>query len=127
MRSLSGVFSVAVVAWYAGSAPAGRAGITVLALSANVYVIIYATSVRMYSMETFLVFAGILAVRRAFERPSIERLASSARVVAILIYTQYWGFYIVWRSPSSCWVPRCALRRCARRRCGCSSLSWSGS
>lgn len=99
VRSLSGIFSVASLplAWWCGKRSGGRvvAWITVLVLVANPYAIIYATSVRMYSMEVFLVFAGILAVRRAFELPSLQRVALLGLLVAILVYTQYWGFYVV--------------------------------
>ena len=113
-RSLSGVFGVAAIplAWQCGKRTGGRrtAWIAVLVLCANPYAIIYATSVRMYSIEVFLVFAGILAVRRTFEKPTWERAAVVGALVAILIYTQYWGFYIgaalgllllgsIWRAP----------------------------
>lgn len=99
VRSLAGIFSVASfpLVWHCGKRTGGRrvAWIAVLVFAANPYAIIYATSARMYSIEIFLVFAGILAVWRAFERPTIDRLALLAGLVAILIYTQYWGFYIV--------------------------------
>ena len=55
----------------------------------------YATSARMYSLEIFVVFAGILAVRRAFERPSVDRVALVGLLAAIVVYPQYWGFYLV--------------------------------
>lgn len=98
-RSLSGVFSVASLplAWFCGKRVGGRATawIAVLVLAASPYAFVYATSVRMYSLETLLVFAGILAVRRAFERPSLGRVALVGGLAAILLYTQYWGFYVV--------------------------------
>ena len=98
VRSLSGVFGVASLplAWSCAKRSGGRATawIAVLVLALNPYAIIYSTSVRMYSMETFLVFAGILAVRRGFERPSLERVGLLALLTAILVYTQYWGFYV---------------------------------
>ncbi len=97
-RSMSGIFGVAALplAWFCGKRIGGRATawIAVVVLSVNTYAIIYSTSARMYSMEIFLVFAGILAVRRAFERPSVERVALLGLLAAILIYTQYWGFYL---------------------------------
>ncbi|HEY5013330.1 MAG TPA: glycosyltransferase family 39 protein [Acidimicrobiia bacterium] len=98
VRSMSGIFGVAALplAWLCGKRTGGRATawIAVVVLAANPYAIIYSTSVRMYSMEVFLVFAGILAVRRAFERPSLPRVALLTVLVAVLVYTQYWGFYV---------------------------------
>jgi len=99
VRSLSGVFSVASLplAWYCGKRIGGRATawIAVLVLSANPYAVVYATTARMYSIEIFLVFAGILAVRRAFERPALDRVALLALLAAVLVYTQYWGLYLL--------------------------------
>jgi 4-amino-4-deoxy-L-arabinose transferase-like glycosyltransferase len=97
-RSLSGVATVASfpLAYFCGKRIAGRAmgWIAVVVLSVNAYVVIYATTARMYALEQFLVFAGILAVRRAFEKPTVGRVALVGFLVAVLIYTQYWGFYI---------------------------------
>jgi hypothetical protein len=99
VRALSGVFSVASLplAWQCGKRIGGRATawIAVLVLSASPYAVVYATTTRMYSIEIFLVFAGILVVRRAFERPTFDRVALLAVLTAILVYTQYWGLYLV--------------------------------
>jgi mannosyltransferase len=99
VRSLSGIFSVASLplAYFCGKRIGGRrtAWTAVLVLAANPFAFIYATSVRMYSLETFLVFAGILAVRRAFDQPSLGRVAFVAVLTSLLVYTQYWGFYVV--------------------------------
>jgi 4-amino-4-deoxy-L-arabinose transferase-like glycosyltransferase len=98
-RSLSGIFSVATLplAWFYGKRTGGRttAWIALLVLVANPYAIVYATSARPYSLLIFLVFAGLLAVKRAFEQPTLPRLALVGLLVAILVYTQYWGFYVV--------------------------------
>lgn len=98
-RSLAGVFGVASLplAWWCGKRTGGptTAWIAVLVLAANPYAIVYATSARMYGIEICLVFAGILLVRRAFERPSLGRVAPIAVLVAALVYTQYWSFYLV--------------------------------
>jgi mannosyltransferase len=97
VRSLSGVFSVATLplAYFCGKRVGGRrtAWITVLVLATSPYAFLYATTVRMYSLEAFLVFAGILAVRRAFDRPSLGRVALVGALSALLLYTQYWGLY----------------------------------
>ncbi len=99
VRSLSGVFSVASLplAWYCGKRIGGRstAWIAVVVLVASPYAVVYATTARMYSIEIFLVFAGILVVRRAFERPTLDRVALLALLAAIIVYTQYWGLYLV--------------------------------
>lgn len=99
VRSLSGVFAVASLppAWYCGKRIGGRATAwaAVLMLSASPYAVVYATSARMYSLEIFVVFVGILAVRRAFERPSLDRVALVGLLTAVIIYLQYWGFYLV--------------------------------
>jgi uncharacterized membrane protein len=98
-RALSGVFSVAAlpVAWCCARRAGGRAlaWIALLVLVSSPYAITYATSARMYSLEMLLVFAGILAVRRVLDDPSWPRLALVAVVTALLVYTQYWAFYLV--------------------------------
>lgn len=99
VRSLSGVFAIATlpVAWYAGRRIGGPrvAWAAALVLAANPYAIRYATETRMYALEIFLVFAGILAFRRAFEAPTTGRLAVLALVVSALLWNQYWAFYLV--------------------------------
>jgi mannosyltransferase len=98
-RSLSGVISLATLplAWFAGRRLAGRqvAWFAVLVLAASPYAAVYATSTRMYALVMLLVFAGYLAVVRALERPTPARLAVVALVTALLVYTQYWCFYLV--------------------------------
>jgi mannosyltransferase len=98
-RSLSGLISLATLplAWFAGRRLGGRrvAWFAVLVLAASPYAVLYATSTRMYALLMLLVFAGYLAVVRALERPSPARLAVVALVTALLVYTQYWCFYLV--------------------------------
>ena len=66
----------------------------------------------MYMLEMLLVACGILAVQRALERPSSGRLAPRrAGHVALLVYTQYWAFYLVGVVGAGA-----ARRRVARRR-----------
>jgi len=99
VRSLSGIFSAATLplAWFCAKRFGYRsvAWIAVLVLAASPYAFVYATSARMYSLETLLVFAGILAVRRAFERPSLGRVALVGVLMAILLYTHYWSLYLI--------------------------------
>ena len=99
VRSLSGVLSVATLplAWFAGQRLGGRrlAALTVLLVATSPYAIRYGTEARMYALVMLLVFAGYLAVLRALESASLGRLAVVAVVTSLLIYTQYWCFYLV--------------------------------
>lgn len=99
VRSLSGVCAIATlpVAWFAGRRVGGPvvAWASVVLLASNPYAIRYATETRMYALEMLLVFGGILAFRRAFERPTVGRLAVFAAIVGALLYTQYWAFYLL--------------------------------
>jgi mannosyltransferase len=98
-RALSGVFGAATLplAWFAGRRVGGRstAWAAVLLLALNPYALRYGTEARMYWFLAFLVFAGILVFRRAYEQPTVGRLVAAAVVVAALVYTQYWAFYLV--------------------------------
>ncbi len=98
-RSLSGLLSLATLplAWFAGRRLGGRrvAWFAVLVLAASPYAVQYATSTRMYALVMLLALAGYLAVLRALERPVPARLAVVALLTALLVYTQYWCFYLV--------------------------------
>lgn len=98
-RSLSALFAAgAVVAtWFAARRPAGTRGawIAVVVMAANPFTIRYATEARMYMLEILLVACGILAVLRAIERPTVGRLAVVTLIATLLVYTQYWAFYLV--------------------------------
>ncbi len=95
VRSMSGVFGVAALplAWWCGRrvGDARTAWLALLVLAVNPFAIRYATETRMYGMEIMLVFAGILLVRRAIERPAPIRLALVALVAAALAWTHYWA------------------------------------
>jgi 4-amino-4-deoxy-L-arabinose transferase-like glycosyltransferase len=99
VRSLSAVFSIVSLplAWYAGLRLGGRrlAWLTLLVVATSPYAIRYGTEARMYSLVMLLVLAGYLAVLRAVEEPSLGRLACVAVATALLVYTQYWCFYLV--------------------------------
>jgi mannosyltransferase len=98
-RALSGLFMAgAVVAtWFAARRFIGRTGawIAVVVMVANPYTIRYATEARMYSLVILLVAAGYVAFQRALEKPSAGRLAVVAVLVALIMYTQYWSFYLL--------------------------------
>lgn len=99
VRSLSGVFAVATLPlmWVAGRRYGGRAAATaaLVLLASSPYAVRYATEARMYSLVTFLVVAGWLAVRRAIDRPSLGRLALVSLVSGLLLLTHYWSFYFL--------------------------------
>ena len=99
VRALSGVLSVAALplAYLAGKRIGGRsvAWWSVLILAVSPYAVRYATESRMYALVMFLVLWGYLALRRALDAPTVWRLAVVALVTALLVYTQYWSFYIV--------------------------------
>ena len=122
-RALTGVFGVAALplAWSCGRRIGGRPlAVAVLVVTAtSPYAIRYSTEARMYGLEILLVFAGMLALRRAFDDPSPARLAPVAVVSSALLFTQYWCLSLVgvtgltlllvaWRGPDD-------LRRAARR------------
>ncbi len=98
-RALSGGFmSAAVVAtWFAARRFVGPSGawLAAVVMVANPYAIRYATEARMYSLVIFLVATGITAFQRALERPTLDRLAVVAALVALVMYTQYWSFYLL--------------------------------
>jgi len=98
-RSLSGVISVITlpVFWMAGRRLGGRryAWIVFFLALGSPFAISYATSVRMYSLMILLSLLGYLAVARALENPTPGRLAAVAAVTAALLYTHYWGIYLV--------------------------------
>jgi len=98
-RSISGVFMAgAVVAmWFAARRFAGTtaAWIAAALTLASPYAIRYATEARMYSLVMLLVASGIVAFQRALEKPTTGRLAVVAVLVALLVYTQYWSFYLL--------------------------------
>ena len=99
VRALSGVFSVAALplAYFAGRRVGGRTAAlgAVLILASSPYAIRFATETRMYALVMFLVLWGYLALRRALDRPTLPRLAVVTVVTALLVYSQYWSFYLV--------------------------------
>ena len=123
VRALSGVFSIATLplAYLAGRRVGGRvaAWAAVLLLASSPYAIRFATETRMYALVMFLVLWGYLALRRALESPTWPRLAVVALVTGLLVYSQYWSFYLIgtvglglvyasWRGPGA---GRTAARR----------------
>jgi mannosyltransferase len=98
-RALSGILMAGgvVATWFAARRFIGRTGawIAVVVMIANPYTIRYATEARMYSLEILLVASGVIAFQRALEKPIAGRLAIVAVLVALIVYTQYWSFYLL--------------------------------
>ena len=65
-----------------------------LALSSP-FAINYATTARMYSLMILWSVLGFLALTRALEEPRPGRLVALGAVTAAMLYTHYWGLYLV--------------------------------
>ena len=132
VRAFSGVVSVATLPlfWVAGRRLGGRtvAWVTFFLGVTSPFAINYATATRMYSMMVLLSVLGYLALQRALEQPNRGRLLALAAVTAGLLYTHYWGLYLVlvtagwlgWRARRS---PSGRERR-ALRAVGFGALAW---
>lgn len=115
VRSLSGVTSVITLPclWWAGLRLGGRrvAWVAFFLGLSSPFAVNYATTARMYSLMILLTVLGYLALNRAWERPTRGRLVALGAVTAAVLYTHYWGIYIVamaaawvtWRIHSSGW------------------------
>ena len=119
-RSLSGVLSVATVpfVWLAGKRLGGRmVGITAVVLvSTSPFAIYYGTEARMYSLVALLVAAGFLALDGALRRPTAWNLIGTVVCTGLLLYTHYWGIYLV--AVTGAWLAFQLWRGPERRRRG---------
>lgn len=130
VRALSGLVSVASLPlfWLAGKRLGGPTvgWVTFFLGVSSPFAINYATATRMYSLMIMLSLLGYLALRRALEQPSRGRLLAVAAVTAGLLYTHYWGIYLVLVSAS--WIAWKARRggpfRPVLRAVGAGSLAW---
>ncbi len=99
VRSLSGVFGLAALPamWFTARRLGGRAlaWIALLLLALSPFAIRYSNEARPYSLQILLVLLGTLAMRRAFERPSVARLAVIVLLTGLLLYDAYWSLYLV--------------------------------
>ncbi|CAN5765868.1 hypothetical protein BH24ACT4_BH24ACT4_07000 [soil metagenome] len=99
VRLLSGVVGLALVplAWIAAGRIGGRraAWAAALIVTLNPYVLRYATEARMYEMMMVLVLAGWLVADHALRRPDLSRLVGLAALVGLLLWTHYWGLWLV--------------------------------
>ncbi len=99
VRAMSGLASVASLPlfWFAGLRVGGRrtAWAVVLLAASSPFAIYYATETRMYSLMMLLAVAGFLALARVLEAPTRRRSVALGAVTAALLYTHYWGIYLV--------------------------------
>ena len=99
VRALSGVFALALfpLLWLAARRVGGRrvAMASVIVLAVSPYAIRYATEARMYSMMMVLAVAGYLLVESALRRPRPATLLGLALVTGALLWTHYWGMWVL--------------------------------
>jgi mannosyltransferase len=99
VRALSGLISVASLPffWLAGRRLGGRpvGWVTYFLALSSPFAINYATTTRMYALMILLSLLGYLALSRALENPTTGRLVALGVVTAALLYTHYWGIYLV--------------------------------
>ena len=99
VRALSGVISVGSLPafWIAGRRIGGRtvAWVTFFLALSSPFAISYATTARMYSLMILLSLLGYLALSAAWEDPTPRRCLALGAVTASLLYTHYWGVYLV--------------------------------
>jgi mannosyltransferase len=99
VRLLSGLFSIATLplAWFAGRRLGGRgcAFASLVLFASSPFAVRYATEARMYALVQLLVLAGLLALRRALERPSPGRLAVVTMLSGLLLLVHYWSIYLL--------------------------------
>jgi mannosyltransferase len=99
VRAMSGLFSVLslAVAWLLGrrlAGPRAAAALTLL-LASSPFAVRYASEARMYSLVVLLVLLGAVAVSWAVRRPGPWPVAAVAAAGAALLYTHYWGAYLL--------------------------------
>jgi len=99
VRSLSGAASglTIPVVWLIGRRLGGtRAGWgAAIVLAVNPFAIRYGTETRMYALVALEVALGLLLALRAYERPVLGRLAWVTVAAAAVLYTHYWGIYLL--------------------------------
>ncbi len=99
VRSLSGLASVLTlpVVWVVGRRLGGARAAwgAAIVLAVNPFAIRYATETRMYALVALQAALGLLAALRAHERPTLGRLAWVAAAATALLYTHYWGIYLL--------------------------------
>ncbi|MGQ0464304.1 MAG: glycosyltransferase family 39 protein [Sporichthyaceae bacterium] len=99
-RALSMAFSIAALPlmWLLVRRLRGdvvTAAIAVSLLAVNPWAIRYAGEARMYSLVVFEVLLASLALLRLRRRPAIPAAVGLALIAAALLYTHYWGVFLL--------------------------------
>jgi hypothetical protein len=100
VRSMSGVASVAAlpIFWLVGRRLGGSrqiAHITLILAAANPWLIRYGSEARMYSLVVLLSLLVVLAAHRVWTQPSITAGALLTLAGTALLYTHYWGLFLL--------------------------------
>jgi mannosyltransferase len=99
VRAMSGLISVVTlpVFWHAGRRIGGRVTGWVLFFLAlaSPFAIEYAATTRMYSLMILLSLLGFLTLEHALEAPTRRHRIELGLVTAAILYTHYWGLYLV--------------------------------
>lgn len=99
VRSFSGALGVASLplVWLVARRHLDRTGALLVlgVMASSPFAIRYSTEARMYLLILVLLLLGHLAIVRAWNSPSVGRLAGLSAVVAALLLTHYWSFFLV--------------------------------
>jgi mannosyltransferase len=99
VRALSATVSTAtlVVLWAWTRRRWGRtvALVAVGLMATSPFAIRYATEARMYALVMLEVVVGLWLIDRVWHRPSPVGLLAATLISALLLYTHYWGIYLV--------------------------------
>jgi mannosyltransferase len=99
VRSLSAAASILTmpVVWLVARRLGGTKAAwgAAIVLAVNPFAIRYSTEARMYALVALEVALLLLAALRALERPTPGRLALVATAAAAVLYTHYWGIYLL--------------------------------
>jgi uncharacterized membrane protein len=100
VRSMSGLISTATlpIFWLAGRRLGGSrriANLTLVLAAANPWLIRYGSEARMYALVLMLSLLVVLAMHRVWTEPTIMSGALLAAAGAALLYTHYWGLFLL--------------------------------
>jgi mannosyltransferase len=108
VRALSALLStvtlVVVGVWVRRRWSSTAAALAVGTLAVSPFAIRYGAEARMYSLVMFEVAVGLVVVDRAWRRPTFGRLVPVVAVSTLLLYTHYWGLYLVAATAMSLYV-----------------------
>jgi uncharacterized membrane protein len=97
VRALSGAISIATLplAWTVGRRLGpGAAWPTTVLVATSPFLVRYASETRMYALVALLTMAGLLALLRVWEAPTLRRAAVLGAIAGALLLTHYWALYL---------------------------------